>query len=278
MGAARVAFALTATAVVLAGGACSPNRSDTTDAPKGSPSARRPSGGTGDLPQGGERVRLDPDDFTTDVDNRFFPLVPRTQWRYRETGDEGSFDVVVTVTDQTRTVASGVEARVVRDTVSQGGEVVEDTFDWYAQDSDGTVWYLGEDTAELEGGIITSREGSFEAGKGGAQAGVIMPSDPRFGDVYRQEYLAGEAEDNGAVLATARMADVPAGHYDGLLLTEDTSRLEPRVSELKLYAPGVGLVLTLGISGGASRAALLDVRRVSPGQAHAAGVRPLGRG
>jgi hypothetical protein len=272
-----------ALAAVVAG--CSSHATDRSDSTADSPAdasgtagASTTTGTTGgaDLPQGDEEVALDPADFTTTVDNRWFPLRPRTQWLYREAGVEGAFDVLVTVTSETVRLANGVEARVVRDTVKHAGEVVEDTFDWYAQDSNGTVWYLGEDTIELEDGHA-SHEGSFEAGKDGAQAGVIMPADPQLGDVYRQEYLAGEAEDNGAVLATARMADVPAGHYDDLVLTEDTTPLEPRVSEYKLYAPGVGLVLTLGVSGGASREALLDVRQVSAAEARAAGTTPLGQ-
>jgi hypothetical protein len=110
----------------------------------------------------------------------------------------------------TKEIANGVTARVVRDTVSPDGEVVEDTRDWYAQDSGGTVWYLGEDTAEFDDGEVTTRAGSFEAGVNGAKAGVIMPGDPAVGMAYRQEYYVGEAEDNGVVLSLQAMADVPA--------------------------------------------------------------------
>ncbi|MCD6640209.1 MAG: hypothetical protein LT071_09900, partial [Nocardioides sp.] len=117
------------------------------------------------LPQSDEQVDLDPAAFTTDVTNPWFPLRPGTRWTYRETTEDGeSVLVVVTATGVTREIANGITALVVRDTVSLGGEVIEDTFDWYAQDADGTVWYLGEDTAELEDGEITTREGSFEAG------------------------------------------------------------------------------------------------------------------
>ncbi len=256
--------------VLLTLTACTSGASDEPAAPSAPPASRSA------LPQGGEKVSLDPSEFSTTGDNPFFPLRPRTQWHYRETGDEGTYDVLVTVTTVTERLADGVKARVVRDTVRQGGEIVEDTFDWYAEDRHGNVWYLGEDTVELADGRA-SHEGSFEAGKDGAQAGVIMPGDPQPGDVYRQEHLAGEAEDVGAVLATSKMVDVPAGHFEGALLTEDTSTLEPGVSEYKLYAPGVGLVLTLGVSGGASREELLEVRRVSAAEAREEGTRPLGR-
>ena len=159
------------------------------------------------LPQGDDPVQLDPADFQPGSDNRYFPLEPGTQWTYRETDGEGTVqDVVVTVTSETRKIANGIEARVVRDTVSEDGQVTEDTFDWYAQDGDGNVWYLGEDTAEFENGKVSSREGSFEAGVDGALPGIIMPADPAAGMAYRQEYYPGQAEDNGAVLA-----DRPAG-------------------------------------------------------------------
>ena len=137
----------------------------------------------------------------------------------------------MTATSETREIANGVVARVVRDTVTLDGEIVEDTLDWYAQDSVGTVWYLGEDTAEFEDGHLSSHEGSFEAGVDDALAGVIMPADPMVGQTYRQEYYAGVAEDNGEVLALDGTATVPAGSYEGLVQTADTNGLEPDVLE-----------------------------------------------
>ena len=116
-------------------------------------------------------------------------MVPGRRWTYRETDEEGrELKVVVTVTSATKQIANGVEARVVRDTVTREGEVVEDTFDWYAQDEDGNVWYMGEDTAEFEGGEVASRSGSFEAGVDDALPGVIVPADPVDDMEYRQEY------------------------------------------------------------------------------------------
>ncbi len=132
-----------------------------------------------DLPQGAESVDLNPDDFTTEIDNPYFPLEPGTRWTYREVGPEGEvMEVVIIVTDLTKEIANGVTARVVRDTVTLDGEIIEDTFDWYAQDQDGNVWYLGEDTAEFENGEITSTSGSFEAGVDGALPGIVMPANP----------------------------------------------------------------------------------------------------
>lgn len=235
-------------------------------------------GGARDLPQGAEPVDLDPKDFTTRIDNPYWPMDPGTRWTYRETDESGAeLKVVVTVSDQTKKIANGVSARVVRDTVMEDGELVEDTFDWYAQDKEGNIWYLGENTAEFENGKLVTKEGSFEAGVDGAQPGIIMPADPREGMQYRQEYYKGEAEDNGEVLSTDEMAQVPFGQYDNALLTKDTITIEPNVLEYKLYARDVGPVLTLGVSGGpGSREELLNVDTVSQMETEEAGSTPLG--
>lgn len=228
------------------------------------------------LPQADDPVELDPADFTADVTNEWFPLGPGTRWTYRETTEDGEvMRVVVTATTETRDLANGITARVVRDTVSLDGQIVEDTFDWYAQDGTGTVWYLGEDTAEFEDGKVSTRKGSFEAGVDGALPGVIMPADPEVGMTYRQEYYAGEAEDRGEVLALGEQTRVPAGSYDGLVKTADTTPLEPAVLEHKYYASGVGLVLTVDKEAG-GREQLLSVSQVSPAEARRAGRAPLG--
>jgi len=225
------------------------------------------------LPQSDEPVSLDPAEFTTEIDNPYWPMEPGTRWTYLELDpDGGELTVEVTVTTATKTIANGIEARVVRDTVRQGGEIVEDTFDWYAQDAAGAIWYLGEDTAEFEDGEIVSHAGSFEAGVDGALPGIAVPADPQPGMSYRQEYFAGEAEDNGAVLSVDELVEVPYGRFDGALLTRDTNALEPDVAELKLYAPGVGPVLTLDISGGSGREELISVTTVPDGT----GTGPLG--
>ena len=233
-------------------------------------------GSTPALPRSDEPVELDPTDFTADVTNPWFPLEPGTRWTYRETTEDREVvRVVVTATSVTRKIANGVTARVVRDTVTLDGDIIEDTLDWYAQDAAGTVWYLGEDTAEFENGEVSTREGSFEAGVDGAQAGVIMPAAPEVGMSYRQEYYEGKAEDNGEVLALGQQASVPAGPYDDLVKTADTTPLEPDVLEHKYYASGVGLVLTIDREGG-GREELLSVTRVSSADARRAGRVALG--
>ena len=216
------------------------------------------------LPRGAEPAALNPADFTTTIDNPWWPMRPGSRWVYRETAPDGTRQrVVVTVTRRTRLIANGVTARVVRDVVTEDGEPVEVTDDWYAQDRAGNVWYLGEATTEYENGRPVSTEGSFEAGVDGAQAGVIMPARPRPGLAYRQEYYAGEAEDRAVVLSLRERVEVPFGHFGPgrVLMTRDLDALRPRVQELKFYARGVGPVMAIGVSGGSDREELVRYTR-----------------
>ncbi len=233
-----------------------------------------------DLPQGDEPVVINPAEFTTKIDNRWWPMTPGTRWRYRGSDTEGSEEeIVVTVTHETKKTAAGIIARVVRDTVSEDGKITEDTLDFYAQDTLGNVWYLGEDTAEFENGKLTTRAGSFEAGVDGAMAGVAMPARPRPGQKYRQEYYRGEAEDRGEVLSVREMAQTPYRRFKRALLTKDTTPLEPNVLEYKLYAPSIGPVLTLGVSGGpGGREELVSYGKASARWVQRAGTAPLGQG
>jgi hypothetical protein len=184
------------------------------------------------------------------------------RWVYEETDGEGAIQrVEVAVLDETKKVAAGIEARVVHDIVTEAGAVVEDTYDWYAQDSAGNIWYLGEQTAEYEDGKVVSTAGSWEAGIDGAQPGILLPAEPKPGMAYRQEYLAGEAEDNAVVLTVTEQVEGPTGSYTAVLQTEDTTPLEPDLAEQKYYAPGIGPVLIVQISGGASRETLIETSR-----------------
>jgi hypothetical protein len=215
------------------------------------------------LPTGAEPVDLDPADFTTTIDNPYWPMAPGSRWVYRETDAEGPEQrVVVTVTDRTKSIL-GIEARVVHDVVTEDGQVREDTYDWYAQDGDGNVWYLGEDTKEYENGALKSTEGSWQAGVDGAQPGILLPGRPEQGLAYRQEHKHGEAEDAAKVLSLDARAGVPYGSFRQLLLTEETTPLEPGLVEQKFYARGVGPVLAITVSGGSDRETLVRFERPS---------------
>lgn len=148
----------------------------------------------------------------------------------------------VTVTNDTKTVM-GVTCVVIHDVVFVDGEVMEETFDWYSQDKKGTVWYFGEDSTSYEEGQAPSKEGSWEAGVDGALPGIIMLAEPRVGDVYRQEYYKGEAEDMAEVVKVSGSVTAPNGTFDKILTTKEWTPLEPDVIEQRQYAPGVGIVV-----------------------------------
>lgn len=209
------------------------------------------------LPQGSKPFAVDPGQFTTKINNPFWPMKPGSRWVYRETDAEGAVArVVVTVTDKTKTIM-GIEARVVHDQVTEDRKVKEDTFDWYAQDADGNLWYLGEDTTEYENGKPKTKEGSWEAGVDGALGGIILPAHPRVGQTYREEYYKGHAEDGAEILGVDALAKVPYGTFEHALQTRNFSGIEPDVIEEKIYARGVGVVLEITVSGGSDRAELI---------------------
>jgi membrane-associated phospholipid phosphatase len=205
------------------------------------------------LPRAGEAVDLDAADFVAQIDNEYWPMAPGTRWVYR--GSDGE-RVEVLVTERRKNIL-GIDATVVHDIESEDGEVVEDTYDWFAQDRWGNVWYLGEDTKEYEDGKVVSTKGSWEHGVDGAQAGVVMPADPEVGVAFRQEHYEGEAEDRGEILGLDEQEKVPFGSFDGLLETKDTTPLEPKAVEHKYYAKGIGPILAVGVSSG-SREELLS--------------------
>lgn len=213
------------------------------------------------LPQGSEPANLDPADFVATIDHPYWPMQPGTAWVYSERDLEGSKQrVVVTVTEQTKEI-SGIRARVVHDVVTKDGAVLEDTYDWYAQDKDGNLWYLGEDTKEYEDGKVASTAGSWQAGVDGAEPGLILPAKPSVGMGYRQEYYKGQAEDSAEVLSLDEWTEVAAGAYKHLLMTKEFTPLEPDVLEQKFYAQGVGPVLALTVGGGTGREELVELKR-----------------
>ena len=189
-------------------------------------------------------VNINPDDFvnTNITGNDFFPLVALKTYTYEGTDEDNeSVTVEEAYLDETK-VVMGVTCRVVRAREWVDDELVEDTFDWYAQDHHGNVWYFGEDTKEYEDGSVVSSEGSWEAGVDGALPGLIMPASLIPGLWYRQEYYKGHAEDVGQIVGLDRSVTVPYGTFDNCLQTAEWNLLEPGVVEYKYYAPGVGLV------------------------------------
>ena len=187
---------------------------------------------------------IDPANFVATIDNPYMPLTPGTTFIYEGNTAEGFEHQEFTVTSNTRVIL-GVTCTEVHDTVTLDGALIEDTLDWFAQDLDGNVWYFGESSKEIVNGEIVSLEGSWQAGVDGAKPGIIMEANPLVGDLYRQEFYLGEAEDIGEVLSLTASASVPYGDFSNCLQTADTVPLEPDALEHKFYAPGVGLVLEI---------------------------------
>jgi hypothetical protein len=215
------------------------------------------------LPQGDDPVNLDPADFSANIDNRQWPMTVGSRWVYRVTdyADGTQQRDVIKVTKKTKMIGDGIEARVVSDIVRERGKPVEVTKDWYAQDSDGNVWYFGEDTIEYRHGKPFDN-GSWEAGVDGAMPGIALPAKPKVGMTYREEYSKGLAEDQSRVLRLDAQVQTPTGHYTKVLMTEDFSPIEPKVSELKFYAKGSGqAVLAVDVSGGTDTEQLVKYTR-----------------
>jgi hypothetical protein len=200
------------------------------------------------------------DDFTAlTMPNPFQPLAIGNHWEY-EGGDE---TIVIDVLDQTKEI-EGVTCIVVRDTVYEDGDLVEDTDDWFAQNENGDVHYCGEisknyeffDGDDPELAELVDIEGSWKAGRDGAKPGLLVPKDPEVGDTYRQEWAPGNAEDMATVLSTTYgygndpVLDqlVPQDLAEDLCdddcrVTREFSPLSPGGFERKYYAPGIGLFL-----------------------------------
>jgi len=203
-----------------------------------------------------------PGQFVAVIDNPYYSLIPGTTFEYRTETRDGVETNTVEVTHQSKTIL-GVTATVVHDRVFLGGDLTEDTFDWFAQDIDGNVWYLGEQSCEVENGQCVSTGGSWEAGVAGAKPGVVMWADPTAhkGTTYRQEFLAGAAEDVAKITGLNAKVDTPYGSFTGCLETMDWSLLESASREHKFYCPGTGLVLELAPSSGHERSELVAIVR-----------------
>lgn len=191
-----------------------------------------------------------PADFSTTINNPYFTLRPGTKTVYEAKTEDGLERIEFYVTHETKKVM-GIDAVVVWDRVWLAGDLIEDTKDWFAQDKEGNVWYFGEDTVELVQGKITSHHGAWEAGVNGAEPGIIMKANPKIGEIYREEYYRGEAEDMAEVLSLTESVVVPAGSYKNCLKTKNYTPLEPDAVENKFYCKEVGgVALEIDVDGG----------------------------
>ena len=173
--------------------------------------------------------------------NRFFPLVPGSQWVYRSPSEDVTVDVIGKIEE-----IAGVPCTVVHDVVKHNGQTIEDTLDWFAQNIDGSVWYCGEQSEEVEHGRVVDVGGSWRAGDEEARPGIVMQAVPHVGTTYRQEFALGEAEDAARIRSITGSATVPAASCtNSCLVTREFTPLEPDAREDKYYAPDIGLILSV---------------------------------
>jgi hypothetical protein len=218
--------------------------------------------GSGSASQGAVPIPVlpPPGDFVSRIDNKYFPLRPGTTFLFGGTQDGRARRVSVFVTHKTKMIL-GIRATVVLDQVLLGGKPEEKTFDWYAQDKHGNVWYLGEDSSDFVHGKWVRSDGSWEAGVKGAKPGIVMKANPRVGVVYRQEYYVGHAEDMAKVLSRNKSVTVAYGSFEHALETSEWTPLERGVLEHKYYVKGVGNVRTIMVKGGSEEEHLVSITR-----------------
>jgi hypothetical protein len=201
---------------------------------------------------------LDPAHFVAVVDNRYFPLPVGRKLVYTGVKDGQSQIDTVIVTDQTKVIL-GITATVVSDIATHDGSLLEKTFDYYAQDDQGNVWYLGEDTTAFLPNGKTDTSGSFLAGVDGAEPGIIMEAHPQIPDAYRQECFTGQAEDTAWVVAMSGSVRVPYGTVRHVLTTLEATRIEPGAYDEKIYGPGIGIVSERSLTGPKETSDLVSV-------------------
>jgi hypothetical protein len=203
---------------------------------------------------------IDPKNFVSVVDNPYSPLTPGTTFTYQGETEGTPTRDVMTVGRNTKEIL-GVNVIIVHHLSYENGVLIEDTFDWFAQDKDGNVWYFGEDTKELDAnGNVVSTEGSWEAGVNGAEPGIVMLTDPKKGNRYQQEFAPNVAEDMAQVIGFVDSLCVSYGCFENVLVTKEWSPLEKGVIENKYYAKGVGFIFSDMVKGGDEKSELVRIR------------------
>ena len=207
--------------------------------------------------------QIDPSNFVKGIDNPYLTFSPGTRFYYVNKIVEGKAVTIehnpVIVTSDIKLIL-GVACTVVHDFIRVEGKITEDTYDWYAQDKQGNVWYFGEATKSYDNGRV-SIEGSWEGGVDGAKPGIIMFANPdaHIGETYRQEYLKGVAEDEATLISTNSTVKVAYGTFSNCVKTKEFTRLEPGIVETKYYAKGVGEVLMVATKGENERDELISI-------------------
>lgn len=202
-----------------------------------------------------------PANFVDKIDNLYLSYIPGTTFVYEGTNEDGDpLRNTVEVTSKTK-VVMGVTCVEVHDKVEVSGVLEEETLDWYAQDTDGNVWYFGEDSKEYSGNKVISTAGSWTAGVGGALPGIVMSAKPKVGEARRQEYMSDVAEDSYETIKLGESVTVKYGKYTDTVKTREWTPLEPCVEENKYYARGVGMARAVMTVGGTEQIQLVSVTK-----------------
>jgi hypothetical protein len=200
---------------------------------------------------------INPEDFVPQVDNKYFTLKPGTKFTYQD--KKGIDRVEISVTNEVKKVM-GVTTTVLRVREWRNGVLSEDTYDWYAQDKAGNVWYFGEAVDVYKDGKVAHYKGSWEAGVNGAKPGIIMPKDPQVGDMYRQEYYRAHAEDIGTVAAISKKVTIPHGTFEKCVQMRDSIPFDT-TAEYKSYCPGIGFLALEEVGNWGAQAELVSISR-----------------
>ena len=185
---------------------------------------------------------------TTNLTNPYFPVAAGKKYIYEGQTQDGLERIEEQRLDTTKTIL-GITCIVVNFKAFLNGTLIEEAWDWYAQDNDGNVWYFGEAVDNYNtNGSLKDHAGSWEAGVDGAQPGTIMPANPQTGMVYREEYYFNHAEDRAEITGTGLTVSIPLGTYTNCIQTKNWTELEPDLNENKFYAPGIGLVKEVNVT------------------------------
>jgi len=172
--------------------------------------------------------------FTNSVNitNPYFPATVGKKYIYEGQTPDGLERIEEQRLTDTKTIL-GITCIIVNFKAYLNGTLIEEAWDWYAQDNDGTVWYFGEAVDNYSNGVLVDHAGSWEAGVDGAQPGTIMPANPQTAMKYREEYYFNHAEDEAEVTATGQTVTIPLGIYTNCIETRNWTELEPDLNEKK---------------------------------------------
>ena len=193
-----------------------------------------------------EELNVKDFDKSENIDNPWWPLKPGMQWTVEghaiEDGKKERHKIVFTVSDLVK-VIDGVRCRVIYDSDFRNGKLKEQEIVYFAQDKAGNVWHLGQYREVMEGKIFVGGQIWVINNPPGAKAGIMMPANPKLGDLSYSEGYAPPPfywTDRGRVYKVGQKVKVPAGSYSDVMVIEEFDEESPGNFQLKYYAKGVG--------------------------------------